>query len=111
MTVLNTLTDETSGAITISAVDKKGLKAWLAAAPARDRAWLKTLGFTAEQGKFAFLPGAGGRASRVVVGADLVRDPLWALAGLPDALPEGRYRLGARLDGERATNVALGWAL
>src|SRR5258706_4365855 len=101
MTVLNTLTDETSGAITISAVDKKGLKAWLAAAPARDRAWLKTLGFTAEQGKFAVLPGAGGRPSRVVVGADLARDPLLALAGLPDTLPGSKDPLPAQRDSER----------
>jgi leucyl aminopeptidase len=111
MKVLNTLTDETSGAITISAVDKQSLKSWLGAAPARDRAWLKTLGFAAEPGKFAFVPGSGGRRSRVVVGASLEREPMWALAGLPDALPEGRYRLDARLDRERATKVALGWAL
>jgi leucyl aminopeptidase len=109
--VLNTFTDETSGAITISTIDKKDLKASLARAPARDRTWLKTLGFTAESGRFAFLPGAGGRPNRVVVGANLERDPMWALAGLPDTLPEGRYRLGARLDRERATKVALGWAL
>jgi leucyl aminopeptidase len=109
--VLNTLTDEKSGAITINAIDKEGLRGSLAKAPARERAWLKTLGFTAEPGKFVFLPDSNGRPNKVVVGANLERDPLWALAGLPDSLPEGRYRLDARLDRERATQVALGWAL
>ena len=107
----NPLTSEARGAITISAIGKKGLKAWLAAASARDRAWLKTLGFTPDAGKFVFLPGVGGLPTRVVVGADLERDPLWTLAGLPGALPEGNYRLDARLDRESATKVALGWAL
>jgi leucyl aminopeptidase len=110
MKVLNTLTDDTNGAITISTMDKEGLDKSLAAAPARERAWLKTLGFNADPGKFAFLPGSDGRP-KVVVGANLKRDPIWALAGLPETLPEGRYRLDARLDRERATKIALGWAL
>jgi len=108
---LKTFTDDSRGAISITAVEAKGLKAWQKAASASDRAWLKTLGFTAEAGKVAFLPGAGKRQAKVLVGADLKRDPIWALAGLPDALPEGRYRLDARLDRDSATNVALGWAL
>ena len=109
--MLNTLTDEKSGAITINTIDKAGLDKSLARAPARERTWLKTLGFTAEPGKFVFLPGRDGRPNRVVVGANLEREPLWALAGLTEALPEGRYRLDARLDRDRATKVALGWAL
>ncbi|HEV8096294.1 MAG TPA: leucyl aminopeptidase family protein [Burkholderiales bacterium] len=109
--MLNTLTDDTNGAITISTMDKEGLDKSLAAAPARERAWLKTLGFNADPGKFAFLPGSDGRPNKVVVGANLKRDPIWALAGLPETLPEGRYRLDARLDRERATKIALGWAL
>jgi len=107
----NPFAGDARGAITLRAIDKKGLKAWLAAASARDRAWLKTLGFAPDAGKFAFLPGAGGLPTRVVVGADLERDPLWALASLPGTLPEGKYRLDARLDRESATKVALGWAL
>src|SRR5258706_664310 len=111
MKMLNTLTDETSGAVTISTMDREGLDKSLAAMAARDRAWLKTLGFNPDPGKFAFLPGTDGRPDRVVVGANLKRDPIWAVAGLPETLPEGRYRLDARLDRERATKIALGWAL
>jgi leucyl aminopeptidase len=109
--VFTAITDDARGAIKVEVVDQKGFKSWLASASARDRAWLKTLGFSADAGKFAFLPGAGGLPTRVIVAADLERDPLWALAGLPGTLPEGKYRLDARLDRERATKVALGWAL
>jgi len=77
---LKTFTDDSRGAISITAVEAKGLKAWQKAASASDRAWLKTLGFTAEAGKVAFLPGAGKRQAKVLVGADLKRDPIWALA-------------------------------
>lgn len=106
-----TLTDDAIGAITLRAVDKRDLNAWLEAAPARDRAWLRATGFTAELGKFAFLPGNDGRPIEVVVGANLASDPTWALADLPDTLPEGRYRLDAPLEREGATKLALGWAL
>ena len=109
--MLNIFTDNARGAIAISVVDKDGLTKALAKAPARERAWLKTLGFAAEPGKFVFLPGSNGRPGRVVVGGSLARDAIWALAGLADTLPEGRYRLDARLDREDGTNVALGWAL
>ena len=109
--MLNTFTNGTAGAITIDTVDNETLDKSLAKAPARDRTWLKALGFTAEPGKFVFLPGSNGRPNKVIVGANLERDPMWALAGLPDSLPEGRYRLGARLAREQATKVALGWAL
>jgi len=108
---LKTFTDDSRNAITITPVDAKGLKAWLKGAPVRDRAWLKTLGFGAEPGKFAFLPPAGRRQAKVLVGADLQRDPIWAIAGLAGALPEGRYRIDAQLAPEAATQLALGWAL
>ena len=103
--------DDSRGALSITPLDPKSLKQWLKAASARDRAWLKTLGFKAEAGKVAFLPGAGARPARVLIGADLAREPIWALAGLPGALPEGRYRLDAKLEPERATQIALGWSL
>jgi leucyl aminopeptidase len=36
---------------------------------------------------------------------------MWALAGLPDALPEGSYRLDPAPEGADPTRIALGWAL
>jgi leucyl aminopeptidase len=105
------LTDDSTNAIALQPIAKDDFAAWLETAPAREREWLKTTGFTAEAGKFAFVQGDDGRAVRVVVGADLAKDPVWALAGLPEALPEGRYKLDARLAAEAATSLALGWSL
>lgn len=85
------LTDDTTNAIPLTPVAKDAFEVWLDSAPARDREWLKATGFAAEPGKFAFLPGIDGRPAKVVVGADLTKDPLWALAGLPETLPDGRY--------------------
>ena len=105
------LTDDTTNAIPLTPVAKDAFEVWLESAPARDREWLKATGFAAEPGKFAFLPGIDGRPAKVVVGADLARDPVWALAGLPETLPDGRYKLDADVDAARATSLALGWSL
>lgn len=105
------LTDDTANAIPLTPVAKDAFEVWLESAPARDREWLKATGFAAEPGKFAFLPGIDGRPAKVVVGADLAKDPVWALAGLPETLPDGRYKLDADVDAARATSLALGWSL
>ena len=111
MTALPSLTSNAAGAIPVTPVAKKDFKAWMKVAAARDRAWLQGTGFEAEPGKHAVLPGRDGRPARVVVGAQTGADAMWTLAGLPDALPEGHYRLDAAMDRDAATQLALGWAL
>jgi leucyl aminopeptidase len=105
------LTKDATNALALTPVAKSDFNTWIESAPARDREWLKATGFTAEPGKFAFLPGDDGRPAKVVAGADLKNDPVWALGGLPESLPEGRYRLDADVDAGHATSLALGWSL
>ena len=108
------LIDDTVGAIPVAGLTKDRLAAWLAAAPKRERNWLTAIGFSAEQGKLALVPADNGRLARVVVGLGEGSDPgagMWALAGLPDALPEGSYWLETAPDGGDPTRLALGWAL
>ena len=108
------LIDDTAGAITVAALTKDRLPAWLADAPERERNWLTAIRFSAEPGKLALVPADNGRLARVVVGLGEGSDPgagIWALAGLPDALPEGSYRLETAPDGADPTRLALGWAL
>lgn len=105
------LTDDATNAIPLTPIAKDGFTTWLETAPATAREWLKTTGFKAEPGTFAFVPDTGGQTTAALVGADLAKDPVWALGGLPETLPEGRYRLDARLDHEGATQIALGWSL
>ena len=108
------LIDDTAGAIPVAALTKDRLPAWLAEVPERERNWLTAIGFSAEQGKLAMVPADNGRLARVVVGLGEGSDRgagMWALAGLPDALPEGSYRLETAPDGADPTRLALGWAL
>ena len=108
------LIDDTAGALPLTVVTKDRLPAWLSEASERERNWLTAIGFSAEQGKIALVPAENGRLARVVVGLGGERDSdagMWALAGLPDALPEGSYRLETAPDGADPTRLALGWAL
>jgi len=93
---------------------KDRLPAWLAEAPERERNWLTAIGFGAEAGKLALVPGENGRLARAVVGFGANGETgagMWALAGLPDTLPEGSYRLETVPEGNDPTHLALGWAL
>ena len=105
------LIDDGDGATPIVALSKAGLSSWLERAPAGERTWVGATGFTAEAGKIALVPGAEGRLSRVLVGVGDKDPPIWALGGLPNTLPEGRYRLEEAPAGADPTRLALGWAL
>ena len=108
------LIDDTAGAIPVAFQTKDRLPAWLAEAPERESNWLTAIGFSAEQGKLALVPADNGRLARVLVGLGEGSGPgcgMWALAGLPDALPEGSYRLETPPAGADPTRLALGWAL
>jgi leucyl aminopeptidase len=108
------LIDDTAGAIPMVVLTKDRLPAWLTEAPERERNWLTATGFGAEPGKLALVPGENGRLARVVAGFGGNGEAgagMWALAGLPDTLPEGSYRLETVLEGNDPTHLALGWAL
>ena len=82
------LTTDRSGAIPIKAVRREGLPAWLEQHP-RSREWLSRIGFKAEPGTFAFVPDADGRAESIIA-SPATGAPVYAFAGLPTALPEGK---------------------
>jgi leucyl aminopeptidase len=108
------LIHDTAGATPIAMLTKGGLPKRLAEAPERERNWLTATGFSADQGKLALVPGEDGRLARVLVGLGETMDPgagVWALAGLPDALPEGSYRIESGANGADPTHLAVGWAL
>src|SRR5438128_4653429 len=108
------LIDDSAAAIPITILAKDRLPAWLAEAPERERNWLTAIGFGADQGKLALMPDEDGRLGRVAVGFGQGGEAgagIWALAGLPDALPEGSYRLENLPDSADPTHLALGWAL
>jgi leucyl aminopeptidase len=105
------LTDDAGGAVPLVAMTKDELPAWREQAPARERDWVGRIGFAAEPGKIALVPGKDGALARVLVGAGGNEAAMWTLAGLSETLPEGSYRLDAVPAGADASRIALGWAL
>ena len=105
------LIDEIAGAVPLVAVSKAGLAAWRETASARDRDWVAATGFTGEAGKLVLVPDAEGRLGRVLVGAGDGEAPIWALAGLSQTLPPGKYRVESPPEGADSSRAALGWAL
>ena len=103
------LTTDRTGAVPIMAVRKDSLPAWLEQHP-RSREWLSRIGFKAEPGTFAFLPDADGRAESIIA-SPATGAPVYAFAGLPTALPEGKYVLQMEEQGVSPADAALGWAL
>jgi len=92
------------------AVDPRQLRRVLGKFGAATAAWVRSSGFRAEPGKVCLLPDSRGGLRAVLVGVART-DDLYALAGLPQSLPPGTYRLdasGLPLDAARA---ALGWGL
>ncbi|MBN8885399.1 MAG: leucyl aminopeptidase family protein [Rudaea sp.] len=95
-------------AIPLIAVTKASLRTTAAKLGKTAANWIAASGFEAVPGTFCLLPDAQGKAKRVLAGI-AAADDLYALAALPQRLPEGSYRLdagGIALDPERA---ALGW--
>ncbi len=74
------------------------------------RQWCAAQDFSGQAGQHLALPDAQGGIAAILAGCD-PRDPVTALAWLPQRLAPGAYRLdprGVELD---AADVALGWAL
>jgi len=108
--VLPHLVSEAGESVPITPVAADERARWSAALDEAGRRWVAATGFTGEGGKAALLPDGTGGLARVLVGV-APGETLWALAGLPDTLPEGSYRLDPEPDSRAAGRMALGWAL
>ena len=84
--------------------------AWLEAQPGNRRSWLDSIGFKAEPGKLALLPGPDGAVGAALL---IVGEPatLWDAAAAPSALPAGLWRLDDPAGALDPAEAALGWAL
>jgi leucyl aminopeptidase len=105
------LIESDAGAVPVTVLTKAGLAAWREDAAAKERDWVAATGFTGEAGKLALVPDKEGRLGHVLVGRGEDEAAMWALAGLPEILPEGNYRLERGPKGSDPTRLALGWAL
>ncbi len=112
---VTTLLPATEAATPIRCVDAAGWPAVLAALPPLAAAFAQASGFEAKPGRVALLPGADGRLETVLFGIEdkgnknKGKGDAFAVGRLPDALPEGTYRL-ADYPGDPAL-AALAWRL
>jgi leucyl aminopeptidase len=104
------LIDGAAAPIRLVPVAESAFAGWLDAAPAATRQWAGANGLKGEGGRHLAIPGTAGAIAEIVVVYDAAQ-PLWALAGLPDGLPEGDYALAGDLDPAVATQMAAGWAV
>ena len=104
------LVENAPSAVPLTPVTPAGLPEALGKLSESERRWVESLGFKAEPGALALLPGANGSLGRVLVGHK-AEEPIWALGGLSEALPAGSYTLDAKPGAAAATRMALGWAL
>ncbi len=98
------------GCIPVIPVIESESGAWLERQDESLRRWLTETGFKMKPGDFSLVPGAEG-GLRAVVACVNSGDDLWALGGLPAALPEGDYYLDAVLESRQLERLTLGWAL
>jgi len=96
--------------IPIIPIEKAVFAAWAETQPAEVRAFCATTDFKAEPGSVALFPGRDGRLAQVFAGVESHDGP-WAYGGLPGRLPPGSYRLDVRMEADKATRAAAGWAL
>jgi len=108
--VLSHLVSDARESVPITPVTADDRARWTAALDDAGRRWVAATDFTGEAGKAALLPDGAGGLARVLVGV-APGETLWALAVLPDTLPEGSYRLDPEPDSRAASRMALGWAL
>ena len=86
------------------------LESWLESASTQAQRWVRASTFQAEPGTSLVVPDDEGSPETVLVGH--VDDmPAWALAGLPELLPDGDYALAGEIDDHRFMLLATGWAL
>src|SRR5215210_188685 len=91
----------------IHIVDKDSFADWSKGRPAEDRALLEAHRFDGKTGYASVILPRGGDFEVVTAVADAASLSPWCLAKLPDALPEGEYRLAQGEPGK----AALGWLL
>ena len=98
------------GTIPITALEATEFESWLGTQSASHKRWIKANGFVAGSGSHCLIPASDGAIERVLAGVDRKEGP-WALAGLVDRLPAGRYALDGKPTARDANDAALGWGL
>lgn len=85
--------------------------AWLEGQVPAVKNWISSSGYIARPGAYTLLASSEGALSRVIIAIDSANDR-WALAQLPNVLPNGHYLIEApSISQEKLDAMALGWGL
>jgi leucyl aminopeptidase len=103
------LTSDARDAVPLTLVAAGDLGAGIERLSTKARTWVHSCGFKADPGETVLVPDESGGLAGVLVGWKPT-EPLWALAALPDRLPERHYTLNEIPD-HLASPLTLGWAL
>jgi len=76
-----------------------------------ERNWLRHNRFQGKPGQNCLLPDARGNIGKVLTVYDASEGTRWALASLPDLLPEGNYHLECDWNPQERADAAVGWGL
>lgn len=109
---MNFLNKKSARAIAITPVNAESLKSWLKNQGKKLQHWVEASGYTGADGTALSIADDKGRIGRVLfgVGKD---EGIYTYADLAGKLPKNAdgYYIDAKLNAQRATEVALGWAL
>src|SRR5262245_28570630 len=109
--VTESLIDRAGGrSVGVAPVTATDLKTWLKKQSAAIRRWVEDNRFKAEPATHLKLPARAGGIGGVLLGVEPGTD-IWSYGALPMAVPEGNYRIDAKLSPQAASAAALGWAL
>jgi leucyl aminopeptidase len=105
---------EPSGdAVAVHLLFDEDYDAWRTAQPQATQTWLAQTLFRPERHRLALIPEANGRVQAVVLGlgkrGGLLEPTLWHIAGLPERLPAGHYRIATAMTAAAHTQCAIGW--
>lgn len=97
-------------AVPVDAVRRSDLAKWLGGQKPLAEKWLRRVSFSAGEGEIALVPAANGDLAFAVLGLGAERDP-FAVAALPESLPQGTYRFRGVPDECGGARGTLAWVL
>jgi len=102
------MTRNKNNAIPIILLNQKTFKDWIKKQPSDVVQWLESNNFTARKDEHCLIAAKSGVICVAGVAAELT---LWSIAGLPEKLSPGEYRIEGRLAAKDAEALYLGWLL
>ncbi len=97
-----------SNVIPVILLNQKTFSHWIKKQPSDVVQWLESQNFTAKKEEFCLIPSKGSIICVAGVAEEL---SIWSIAGLPERLSPGEYKIEGKLAAKDAEALYLGWLL